>query len=73
MNSFLTVITQSILIKKNILHAKGIRTIRLIDTILLMTEAFHQLAGDFDDLPSETRLEDCDYLGEATVHVTWLR
>lgn len=40
---------------------------------ILMTEPFHQLAGDFNDLPSETRLEDCDYLGEATVHVTYPR
>ena len=36
---------------------------------ILRTESFHQLVGDFDDLPSETRLEACDYLGEVTVHV----
>ncbi len=40
---------------------------------ILMTEAFHQLIGDFDDLQSETRLEDCDYLGEVTVHVIYPR
>lgn len=36
---------------------------------ILMTESFYQLVGNFDDLPSEARLEDCDYLGEVTVHV----
>ena len=40
---------------------------------VLMTESFHQLVGDFDDLPSETRLETCDYLGEVTVHVSYPR
>lgn len=40
---------------------------------LLMTEPFHQLVGDFADLPSEARLENCDYLGEVTVHVTYPR
>lgn len=40
---------------------------------ILMTESFHQLVGDFDDLPSETRLEDCDYLGEVTVYVAYPR
>ncbi len=40
---------------------------------ILMTESFHQLVGDFDDLPSETRLETCDYLGEVTVHVIYPR
>jgi class 3 adenylate cyclase len=40
---------------------------------ILMTESFHQLVGDFDDLPSETCLEDCDYLGEVTVHIIYPR
>lgn len=40
---------------------------------ILMTKAFHQLIGDMDDLRSETRLEDCDYLGEVTVHVIYPR
>lgn len=40
---------------------------------ILMTESFHQLAGDFDDLTSETRQETCDYLGEVTVHITYPR
>lgn len=40
---------------------------------ILMTESFHQLVGDFDDLPSEPRLEDCEYLGKVTVHVTYPR
>ncbi len=40
---------------------------------ILMTESFHQLVGDFDDLTSETRLETCDYLGEVTVHVIYPR
>lgn len=40
---------------------------------ILMTDAFHQLVGDFDDLPSEIRIENCDYLGEVTVHVTYPR
>jgi class 3 adenylate cyclase len=36
---------------------------------ILMTESFYQLVGNFDDLPLDVRLEDCDYLGEVTVHV----
>lgn len=36
---------------------------------ILMTDSFHQLVGDFDDLPSETRNENCDYLGDVKVHV----
>jgi class 3 adenylate cyclase len=38
---------------------------------ILMTGSFHRLVGDFDDLPSENRLEDSDYMGEVTVHVTY--
>lgn len=38
---------------------------------ILMTDSFHQLVGIFKDLPSETRVENCDYLGDVTVHVIY--
>lgn len=38
---------------------------------ILVTEPFYRLVGDFNDLPSETRIENCDYLGEVTVHVAY--
>lgn len=40
---------------------------------IVLTDSFHQLIGDFSDIPSETRTENCDYLGEVTVHVTYPR
>lgn len=36
---------------------------------ILMTEAFHQLAGDFADLPFETRQESCDFMEDVTVYI----
>lgn len=36
---------------------------------IMMTEPFHQVAGDFEDLPFETRQESCDFMEDVTVHV----
>lgn len=36
---------------------------------ILMTEPFHQLTGDFEDLPFETRRESCDFMDDVTVYV----
>ena len=38
---------------------------------ILMTEPFHQLAGDFDNLPFETRQESCDFMEDVTVYVSY--
>lgn len=38
---------------------------------ILMTEPFHQLAGDFEDLPFETRQESCDFMDDVTVYVSY--
>ncbi len=36
---------------------------------IMMTEPFHQLAGDFEDLPFETWQESCDFMEDVTVYV----
>ncbi|MEW6403392.1 MAG: DUF2652 domain-containing protein [Chloroflexota bacterium] len=36
---------------------------------ILMTESFHQLAGNFEDLPFETRRESCDFMEDIVVYV----
>lgn len=36
---------------------------------ILMTKPFHQLAGDFEDLPFETRRESCDFMEDVAVYV----
>jgi len=38
---------------------------------ILITQPFHQLAGDFEGLPFETRQECCDFTGEVTVYVNY--
>jgi len=38
---------------------------------ILMTQPFHQLVGDFDDLRSEIRLESCDFIDESVVYVSY--
>jgi class 3 adenylate cyclase len=38
---------------------------------ILMTQPFHQLVGDFDDLRSEIRQESCDFVDEVVVHVSY--
>ena len=38
---------------------------------IMMTESFHQLAGDYDDLQPEIRQESCDFMDEVTVHVSY--
>jgi len=38
---------------------------------VLMTQPFHQLVGDFDDLQSEIRQESCEFVDEVIVHVSY--
>ncbi len=44
-----------------------------VNEYILMTESFHQLVGSYSDLSSEACFENCDYLGEVKVHVTYPR